>query len=207
MKMGFRVLEIALCVLLLAALTVDSVLAFRYRTPEKKDSPVLKAKTLLAHEDIEQALLEFRKLTKSEPKNFEGYLGIANCLYYQGDYLKSMDAVNTAISLNANAPDSYRRRGKINEKQHQVDAAIENYSKAISLSPTTPIYLSERADAYYKKGDLNKAIADLDKYLTLVKRPNPMIFYTRSIIFTKLGKKAEAEKERKRADGIIDGAY
>ncbi len=203
---GIRVLPIALCALLLAV-AATSVFAFKYRTPEKKDSLVLKAKTLLAHEDIEQALQEFRKLTKLEPKNFEGYLGIANCLYYQGDYSKAMDAANTALSLNPNASDAYRRRAKINEKQHQVDAAIENYSKAISISPNTPIYLSERADAYYKKGDLKMAIADLDKYLTLVKRPNPMIFYTRSIIYTKLGKKAEAEAERKRADSIIYGAF
>jgi len=195
------------CLLSCAAHLSQACQAFRYRTPEKKDSLVVKAKTLLAHEDIEQALQEFRKLTKLEPKNHEGYLGIADCLYFQGDYLKAMDAANTAISLNPQASEPYRRRGKINEKLHLADAAIEEYSKAISLSPTTAIYLSDRSDVYYKKGELKKALADLDKYLNLVKRPNPMIFYTRSIIYTKLGKKAQAEVERKRADNIIDGAY
>ena len=115
--------------------------------------------------------------------------------------------VNTAISLNASASDAYRRRGKINEKLHQNDAAILDYSKAISLSPTTPIYLSDRSDVYYKQGDLNKALADLNKYISLVKKPNPMVFYTRSIIYTKLGKKSEADAERKRGDRIINGEY
>ena len=55
MTRGIRVLPIALCALWLAVSAI-SVLAFKYRTPEKKDSLVLKAKTLLAHEDIEQAL-------------------------------------------------------------------------------------------------------------------------------------------------------
>lgn len=207
MNTGFRVLSIAVCALWLASAAFNSTLAFRYRTPEKNDSPLVKAKTLLAHEDTEQALTEFRKLTKLEPKNHEAFQGVADCLYYQSDYLHAMEAVNTALSLNPNVPDAYRRRGKINEKLHNVDAALEDYSKAISLSPTTPIYLSDRSDVYYKKGELNKALTDLDKYVSLVKKPNPMIFYTRSIIYTKLGKKAEAEKERKRADGIIDGAY
>ncbi len=184
-----------------------SVLAFKYRTPEKTDGPLLKAKTLLANEEIDQALLEFRRLTKAEPKNYAGYQGVADCLYYKSDYAKAMEAANTAIELNPRASEAFRRRGKIHDKLHEQDASIADYTKALEISPTSAIYLSDRADVYFKKGDLNSAAADLSKYISLVKKPNPMIFYTRSVIYTKLGKKAEADADRKRGDRIINGEY
>jgi tetratricopeptide (TPR) repeat protein len=191
---------------LLAFLPSDSF-AFRYRTPEKSDPLLVKARTLLAHEDIDEALKEFRKLIKQEPRNSNAYLGIADCLYYQSEYLNAMEAVNTAISLNPKSSDAHRRRGKINERLHQDDAALEDYTRAITISPTTSIYLSDRADVYKRKEEYAKAIADLDKYLKLVKKPNPMIYYSRSILYTKMGKKAEADAERKRGDLVINGNY
>ena len=87
------------CLLIFSACSLPRAHCFRYRTPEKNDSPLVKAQTLLAHEDIELALQEFRKLTKSEPKNHEGYQGIADCLYFQSDYLKAMDALTSSPFL------------------------------------------------------------------------------------------------------------
>ena len=197
------------CFLLVALLMSMHLasLAFRYNTPEKNDPLIVRAKTLLAHEDLEEALTAFRKLIKQEPRNFEGYLGVADCLYFQNDYLNAMSSVNSAISLNPKAADAHRRRGKIHEKLHQLDDAIDDYTTAIALSPNCHLYLSDRSDAYRKKGDYEKAIADLDKYIKLVKRPNPMIYYSRSLLYAKLGKKAQADAERRRGDMIINGAY
>lgn len=181
--------------------------AFRYKTPEKTDSTLARAKTLLAHEDIEEAAREFRKLIKSAPQNFEGYLGIADCSYLQSDYLKARESADKALKLNPKSAETFRRRGKINEKLNQLVPAIEDYTHAIALSPNNHLYLSDRAEVYSKKGEYSKAIADLDKYLKLVKSPNPRTFYARSALYAKLGKKAQADAERKRGDMIIDRNY
>lgn len=194
-------------VLSIAASIQIEAMAFRYKTPEKTDSILVRAKTLLAHEDIEEAAREFRKLIKKEPQNFEGYLGIADCLYLQNEYLKARESADKALKLNPKSAETFRRRGKINEKLNQLVPAIDDYTHAIALSPNNHLYLSDRADVYNKKGEYSKAIADLDKYLKLVKRPNPRTFYARSALYTKLGKKTEADAERKRGDMIIDGNY
>ena len=183
------------------------VLAFRYRTPEKSDPLVVKAKTLLAHEDIDEALKEFRNLIKKEPNNYEGYLGSADCLYFKSEYGKALESVNMAISHNPKSTDAYRRRGKINEKLRQNDAALEDYTKALAIAPDSALILSDRSDVFKRKGEYAKAIADLDKYLKFVKKPNPMIYYSRSLLYSKLGKKAEADADRQRGDLIINGTY
>jgi len=208
MTKNFPGSAIALAFLLcLAVCAPEGSQAFRTRTPEKTDPLIVKAKTLLQHEDYEEALNCFRKLTQTEPKNYQGYLGIADCLYFQGDYAKAMEAVNTSISLNPKGSDTYRRRGKINQKLRQDDAAIEDYTSALANSPHNPLYLSDRSDVYYRKGDLKKALADINEYLSIVKKPNPMMYYTRSVMHTKLGNKAQADADRKRGDSIINGEY
>lgn len=194
-------------VLSVAASIQMEATAFRYKTPEKTDSTLVRAKTLLSHEDIEEAAIEFRKLIQKEPQNFEGYLGIADCLYLQNEYSKASGFADKALKLNPKSAETFRRRGKINEKLNQLVRAVEDYTHAIALSPSNHLYLSDRADVYSKKGEYSKAIADLDKYLKLVKRPNPRTFYARSELYMKLGKKTEADAERKRGDMIIDGNY
>ena len=193
-------------VALITSTQIDS-LAFRYNTPERNAPLLVRAKTLLAHEDIEDSLKAFRKLIKQEPKNFEGYLGVADCLYLQSDYLNAMSSVNTALSLNPKSADAHRRRGKIHEKVHQWKDAIDDYTSAINLSLCNHLYLRDRSFVFSKMGEYAKAIADLDKYVKLVKKPKPMIYYSRSSLYAKLGKKEEAEAERKRGDMIINGAY
>ena len=193
-------------VALLMSTQLDS-LAFRYNTPEKNAPLLVRAKTLLAHEDIEDALSDFRKLIKQEPRNFEGYLGVADCLYFQSDYLNALSSVNTALSLNPKSAEAHRRRGKIHEKLHQWKDAIDDYTSAINLSPGNHLYLSDRSFVFSKMGEYAKAIADLDRYVKLVKRPKPVIFYSRSNLYAKLGKKEEAAAERKRGDMISNGAY
>ena len=203
----YRLLNWLFIVCIMTAQAQTNSFAFKYRTPEKGDSLVTEAKTLLANQEFEEAIKKFRILIKQEPKNYQGYLGVAECLYYQNDYPNALNSVNAAISINSKAADAFRRRAKIHEKLHQYDIAIEDYTRAIALEPSTCLFLSDRSDVYARTGEYGKAIADLDKYLHLVKRPNPRIYYSRSILYSKMGKKAEADAERKRGDMIIDGAY
>lgn len=187
----------------------QTVLAYNYGTPDKSEPLLTRAKKHLLHEDYEEALSEYRQFAKLQPKNYLGFLGIGDCLYYLGDYPSALDAVNAAISLNSKAGLAYRRKGKICLKMQQADVALDAYTKAIAIEPNSTLFLNERSEIYYKKGELGKALADLNKSLPLMdeSRAKAMALYSRSVLLTKMGKKADADADRKRADLLIMNAY
>jgi tetratricopeptide (TPR) repeat protein len=71
-----------------------------------------------------------------------------------------------AISLKPeDAYESYEERGKIHRELGRYGAAIADYTKALKLEPDDDEMYYRRGEAFYKKGNLAKAKADLDKCL------------------------------------------
>jgi tetratricopeptide (TPR) repeat protein len=72
---------------------------------------------------------------------------------------------DSALKYRPNTPEIFMNRGKIYLNRGQGDAAVTEMSKAIALwipalAANARIY---RAEAYYAKGDMDKAIADIDQ--------------------------------------------
>jgi tetratricopeptide (TPR) repeat protein len=62
---------------------------------------------------------------------------------------------------------NYRKRAMVYLDHDLFEKAIEDYTKALALSPTVEIFPLERADAYVYAGKLNEALKDYDNALKL----------------------------------------
>lgn len=76
--------------------------------------------------------------------------------------------LDAAIKLNAAYHDAYNLRANMKLQKGDLDGAVADYSKAISLSAAmTAAYHTNRAHALEKKGDVKGALADMDEVLKL----------------------------------------
>jgi len=64
-------------------------------------------------------------------------------------------------------PSSYKEKGNKNYMSGDYKQAIENYTKAIELDPSQAVFYSNRAAAYIEIDELEKAIEDADKAISL----------------------------------------
>lgn len=77
---------------------------------------------------------------------------------------KGEGSTATSPSSGKPSPEAEKLKSAGNAAMQQKDykTAIAKYTEAISLSPTNPIYLSNRAAAYSASGDHNSAAADAE---------------------------------------------
>jgi tetratricopeptide (TPR) repeat protein len=71
-------------------------------------------------------------------------------------------------------------------EEGKLDAAIEDYTKIISIEPENADALARRGDAFLQKGEYDKAIADYDKTLE-IKPDDFFTFYNRGRAYYKKG--------------------
>lgn len=75
----------------------------------------------------------------------------------------SSSTTQPAASSQSNAdPEKLKSAGNAAMQQKDYATAIDKYTQAISISPTNPIYLSNRAAAYSAKGDHASAVKDAE---------------------------------------------
>jgi len=179
--------------------------------------------TPLAHlylntEEFDKALREFDKRLDNAVKN-DNVTGHIFMLYHKGlAYvgLKSIsDAQRNAEELNELIRESPFKKmiryyqhlmGMIELKRENYPKAIDYFQKAISLLPYTrdgrreyrPLFINSLAEAYYKAGDLEKALEEYKRIssLTFSRIWDGDIyaksFYMMGMIYERMGRKAKA---------------
>lgn len=73
-------------------------------------------------------------------------------------------------------------------------AAINSFTKAISIDSTNPEYFSNRALCRYEMKNYGEALKDIDKAIKL-KGTYPGLYYIRGLIMTKTGEREAAKKD------------
>lgn len=85
----------------------------------------------------------------------------------------------------------YNNRGELYYKMGSFDLALADLSKAVSLSPTDPIFYNNRALAFEETGRIEEALVDYREAIDL-SASNPLARYNRGILFTRIGRLADA---------------
>jgi tetratricopeptide (TPR) repeat protein/predicted aspartyl protease len=75
-------------------------------------------------------------------------------------------AAATAAAPPADA-ESHSRDGAVAEARDDLDGAVAEYSKAITMAPSEPRYLDQRADVYFRQRKPALGRADLDRAIAL----------------------------------------
>lgn len=140
---------------------------------DKMELDLIKARELLSQDNTEE------ENTKSQnQENDEVYylnLGIESI--DKKKYLKAIELLDKAISLNPQNSDSYYWRGVSYTELKQYQKAITDYSKSISLNPKdAPVYTG-RGYAYDALGEYQKAKLDLIKASELYKEAGDIAVY------------------------------
>ncbi len=84
----------------------------------------------------------------------------------QGQNQRAADDYTRALQYRDDAQ-GYWRRAQAYQATGQLDPAIRDFDKAISLSPDSGMFIAERGLALNRKGDFDRAIADFDKAISL----------------------------------------
>lgn len=124
---------------------------------------------------IDQACQVFSELINKYPNDVTYYFVRANLFEMKGDKNGMKSDLDLAISHNPNNYLGYFRRGLFWTESGQKDNADLDFKKSVSLitadmikNPQNLDLLSFRPEILERIGDVNGALADCEKYLTLI---------------------------------------
>lgn len=111
---------------------------------------------------LDSALVNFQKAFKCDTTNFTYSYNIAYIFYTEKEYAIALEYFDKSLLLGNNDIDLYNYIGNTYDALGDFDSAIEFHTKNIAEGDSTdyiPFY--NRSLSYYKKGDYNLALADL----------------------------------------------
>jgi TolA-binding protein len=82
----------------------------------------------------------------------------------------------------------YFDRGRAHSDKGELDLAIQDFTRALSLLPNDEAIYRFRGIAYYQKGDFELAIQDFTKGVSSARRPNAATYLGRAKAYCALGK-------------------
>ena len=153
--------------LVLAVLTGVAASYPAYGVTLSRDDPRWQqAREDLAHGRTSEAKAEFEKLLTEYPDNPDLHLFLGMALLRSRDPRSAEVAARKAIALDPQHVDARTFLAWIElEVRGDVDAAIGEYEKVLELHPELPEAYSNLAVAQKRKGQLNRAIDNLNRAL------------------------------------------
>jgi tetratricopeptide (TPR) repeat protein len=100
------------------------------------------------------------------------------------EWLNEFNLLTQQASRNARDPEAWMLRGRHLMKGEHFEAAIQDFSRAISVKPGNPDALFARAVAWVKTGDIQKAMVDCDE--SLVTRPTQEAYSLRGDLWSRM---------------------
>ncbi|MFP4528670.1 MAG: tetratricopeptide repeat protein [Candidatus Kapaibacterium sp.] len=135
----------------------------------------------------DQAIENFNKLLKENPKHPAGLYFRGMAYLYKGEYQSAIENFDSAIKIKNDFADAYNGRGLSYSYLGRIDKALGDFNQAIGLdSAFTQAYLN-RGSAYIALGEKKEALRDINKALAL--DPNsPATYYQRGRIYYRMDK-------------------
>ncbi len=92
---------------------------------------------------------------------------LSDALYAQsvGNFAESFSILNSILSKSPKKHQALALRGDLHFAEKNYKIALENYEKAVELSPKNQIYLEKRANSYLQLGKNKKALLDFQSIL------------------------------------------
>ncbi len=107
--------------------------------------------------ELEQACEIYRSIIKQEPKNLRALMGYAKVAMQWNMFSLAVDALQTALSVNANHVAVNAMLAAAYTKMQDYDKAIAHYKKVITMRPDDADAHGELARLYTITGDLASA--------------------------------------------------
>lgn len=101
----------------------------------KYDDAIMDGASNLNTGKTEEALADFNRAIKIDPKKAAGYLGRANTLNILGQYEKAIEDYNITLEIKSDLANAYVNRGSAYSHLGEIEKAIADYEKGLALDP------------------------------------------------------------------------
>ncbi|KAK1599017.1 tetratricopeptide [Colletotrichum navitas] len=115
----------------------------------------------VANEEYERALGAFRKAVTADRRHYNAYYGIGQVFEKLGNHEKAYVHFHTASDINPTNAVLICRIGAILERQKQMMAALQFYTKATELAPRAAVVRYKKARALMSLGKIDLAEKEL----------------------------------------------
>jgi tetratricopeptide (TPR) repeat protein len=158
-----------------------------------------RGKCLAMSSKFSEAIPDLTKSIELEPKSPETWYFRAFSHEKTAAIDKAFQDYSKAIELNPNYVEALVNRALIFYNQQKYPESIDDNSKAIKVASgnVLPMILVNRANAYLKSGNLDKALEDVNQALAY-NNNYPRAYQTRAAIYTQMGQVDKAQADLKR---------
>jgi len=155
----------------------------------------------LVRSDYDNAIADFDKALASKPDFGLAYFYRGKARQAKGDLDGAIDDYECAfrtdariVKVAADVAEVYRARGLLRLEELNLDQAISDFDKAISLKPDQAENYFQRGTARLIDGDLNAAISDFDRCIQLHSK-YAKAYLSRGVAHMHQGNKREARQD------------
>ncbi len=142
---------------------------------------------------ISRALDEAQAAIDLNPRDSEAYYLRAKSLMGLNDLAGAIVDLNECVAINQDFPKAYMLRGSIHADCGHFNSAVQDFSHYLCSAESTPMAYASRAHAYWKLGEKQLALNDLN---TLVKlTPREDAYDARANLYIELGDYESALKD------------
>jgi tetratricopeptide (TPR) repeat protein len=121
------------------------------------------AEEKLSRNDLEGAIRDADAALKKDPKQVSAYILRATGLIRQEYYFRAVEDARKAVELAPNDPHALFVLGWACDMKEDFPAALEAYTKALTIDPEKSIVYCRRAGVRYRVGDYEGALADCNQ--------------------------------------------
>jgi spermidine synthase len=134
---------------------------------------------------------KIREHLASSHEDSQAYYNLALALNVMGNTREGIDALQKAISLDANFYDAYFELGIAYLTQGRFDEAIPQFSEALRIKPDSAEAYTNLGNVYLAQGNGSAAIYNYNKALT-IDPGNAMVHHNLGVVLANQGKTADA---------------
>jgi len=155
-------------------------------------------------ENMDRALMLFKKSLESDPSNSTAHFKIATILAGRGDLDNALNNANKALELDPENPYFYTLTADILTRKSNFAEAAQIYERMLSNLEDTDEYLFDLAAIYLYQGDYEQGL-DVYNRAEKIFGVNPEVIRAKQQIYLKLNKLDKAIAEGEKLVGAFPG--
>ncbi|MEO5932041.1 MAG: tetratricopeptide repeat protein [Duganella sp.] len=145
--------------------------------------------------DTKGAIASFTRVLELKPDDQAALRNRAAAYLDTAQNVRASEDLEKLAALDASNPGVHRGRGLVALRAGHYNEAIAAFTKSLELAPDNDFSLVNRAQAYEKIGELNKALADIDETLRVNKKSGAAPYLLRIKILRTQGDTAKAIRQ------------
>ena len=129
--------------------------------PQQTEAMIVKALLAIARSDLDGALAQANHILEVKPDDRGGLIVKARVLALRGDRAGALALLNSGNAQTAYAPEFAMARAELYRADGDIDAFIVEAQRVKAAQPDNIDYRFDLADAFYRKGQTDRARAEI----------------------------------------------